>query len=66
MASELKPCPFCGGTAKVRYLRSPWSGPTSQKKYFYVECQRCLVKTRPEGNEQRAKETWERRANDHP
>lgn len=60
-AEELKPCPFCGGSAKIKKLRSPWSGPTSRRSYYYGECQKCLAHLKPEGTEKRAAEMWNRR-----
>ena len=66
--SELKPCPFCGGEAKVVY-----------GKYFltltaktHVECTKCGAKTREFKScytsyyaEMSAKVTWNVRAGEH-
>ena len=35
MTNELKPCPFCGGEAKLFY--SPLNSPTE----FWVKCKEC-------------------------
>lgn len=35
---ELKPCPFCGGTAKI------WHDPDGPG-YSYVECEKCRMKS---------------------
>lgn len=35
MKNKLKPCPFCGGKAKIRY-ETELSG-------FFVECLKCLA-----------------------
>lgn len=35
---ELKPCPFCGGTAKIRH---DYDG----NGYSYVECEKCHMKS---------------------
>ena len=59
--AELKPCPFCGGTAKYIY----------SMPYNAVQCKKCKVfgKTIVDSYEQRdgraeAIEAWNRRAED--
>lgn len=55
----LRPCPHCGGAAKMKTTRS---------KNVWVECDICqaflLVVFRGEDGEQRATESWNRRAVD--
>lgn len=61
MATELKPCPFCGGKAKaIKFLRIT----LKQKDTYYVECAVCRVRTMVELDIDTAIETWNRRAED--
>ena len=53
MASELKPCPFCGCNAIVEGYSNWW-----------VRCECCLVETRTFKTEAEAIEAWNRRAED--
>lgn len=53
--SELKPCPFCGGEAKVRV----WGDGLG----VTVECQLCYTHKHRD-TEAEAIEVWNRRAND--
>ena len=39
--SELLPCPFCGGKAKLEYNGNDYV------IYRYIECEQCHVKTPP-------------------
>lgn len=39
MAEELKPCPFCGGKAKVKGICG------SESVYAFVYCQKCGART---------------------
>ena len=49
---KLKPCPFCGGEAKI------------VKSYYtiWAKCICCGAKSRCEENEEKAAEAWNRRA----
>lgn len=59
-ALELKPCPFCGGTAKIRHDSD---GPG----YSYVECEKCHMKSTrfmrlfERSSDEDAKAFWNRR-----
>lgn len=61
-ASDLKPCPFCGGEATLRYSLIGMDA--------YVKCYNCEVSTTMykgidrESSEQSAVAAWNRRAND--
>lgn len=50
---ELKPCPFCGGTAIMREL--PY-------RMFFVHCDSCRVETDCEDSPEDATNVWNRRA----
>ena len=56
MPIELKPCPFCGGKAQLRY---------DIMGCYYIECQQCRIKTTVfdalVGGKKMAIETWNRR-----
>ena len=60
---ELKPCPFCGGTAKMRHDSD---GPG----YSYVECEKCHMKSTrfmrlfERSSDEDAKAFWNRRTTD--
>ena len=61
---ELKPCPFCGGEAKISHM-GPYVGKTSK-----VECKTCgecskifFISMEYAANVMAA-EAWNRRAND--
>lgn len=42
MTDKLKPCPFCGGNAKVRETGyRKWDG--SHRRFYIVECECCTV-----------------------
>lgn len=60
MSNELKPCPFCGGEAKIRTL-----GGTANKQYYAthdcVECKIDLIETWLFDTEQEAIEAWNTR-----
>ena len=59
MATELKPCPFCGGNAKNVKLRNI---AVKIKEAYYVECAVCRVRTMVELDIDTAIEAWNRRA----
>lgn len=53
---ELKPCPFCGGEAKIHVGYD----------HSYVRCenQECLVKTRRYDSIEKATDAWNRRVSE--
>jgi len=57
--SELKPCPFCGCSAKV-YSAESWN----EGGCFWVGCFWCHADTDFYSTEAKAIEAWNRRAND--
>lgn len=64
--TELKPCPFCGGEAKIQHEYSRESGD-----WYAVDClnKKCpmeivIVTTGWRPTEAEAVEAWNRRAND--
>jgi Lar family restriction alleviation protein len=60
----LKPCPFCGGKAKMAH---ELPRPADQKiEAWWVMCYRCLAKTDGFGTELLATEAWNRRAEEAP
>lgn len=58
--SELKPCPFCGGEAKMLIHHN------EQLNYvrYSIECQRCLTESNKYFVPKIAEEAWNRRAVD--
>ena len=52
--TELKPCPFCGGEAKLGWYRD----------FYYIRCKNCGIRTLVEFTMRRAIEAWNRRAED--
>lgn len=66
MADNLKPCPFCGGKAKINYL-PPFVHPKTGRKGIerrQVYCDNCGVVTAGMVSEEAAIEAWNRRAED--
>ncbi len=51
-APKLKPCPFCGGEAKLSML---FGGP------YFVRCQKCLIEGRYRMAKRNAIAAWNRR-----
>ena len=52
MSEELKPCPFCGGKAKISYIQESflgWNGYGDKKiKYrVHIICNKCHAKGKP-------------------
>lgn len=69
--TELKPCPFCGGEAKLMH-GAPWQQKQNRRSAF-VQCRICKAKTfiffqkayeAWQDVEQYATGAWNRRAND--
>jgi Lar family restriction alleviation protein len=69
---ELKPCPFCGGKACIRFCRHTYTIPTyavetGEEEYWVVRCEKCSIQYPAWGHpktEQEAIEIWNRRADD--
>ena len=61
MATELKPCPFCGGEA---FCRVTDEGIEDEHLLFYVECDDCYISTPYSYDRERSIEAWNRRAED--
>lgn len=54
--TELKPCPFCGGTSAT--IKPVW------KTYYFVACHRCKAGGPVMKTEAEAADEWNRRAED--
>ena len=58
---ELKPCPFCGGEARVVF-RPVRVGAHVSRGTYYVHCKTCLIATQPRKKQHLVVEVWNRRA----
>lgn len=62
--TELKPCPFCGGSAR---MHSDYSERNSAY-YFYIQCQNCYARSKTiktemdEKDNEKAVKAWNMRA----
>lgn len=54
--AKLKPCPFCGGKAVISV------DPDAVRWKYYAECIRCCAMSGLTYTPQKAKEAWNRRA----
>lgn len=54
--SELKPCPFCGGEAKLENLSL-----VTDRAFWVVHCSKCRVSTPCESKKERVLKIWNRR-----
>ena len=52
----LKPCPFCGGKARLLFK------PIMDSELWVCECDDCFAKTYHEDTQREAVEAWNRRA----
>ena len=61
MASDLKPCPFCGATSGIRN----WGYNTRDGERVYeVRCRTCWVRGPQIADKRLAADGWNRRVND--
>lgn len=62
MSIKLKPCPFCGGEAELRYF--PYMSFLSQStRSYYVECTQCGIRFMPRFDSKiSVNRAWNRRA----
>lgn len=63
MSAELKPCPFCGGKARIRHITSAGGIET----HSMVECSSCHIKTDYyvyQYGEHNVIKVWNRRTNE--
>ena len=56
---NLKPCPFCGGKAKLKKFKSKALFGTIA---YYAECSVCKVRTEMSLEQEEPVEAWNRRA----
>lgn len=57
---ELKPCPFCGGKAKMEKIIHD-DLPTNEFDTFWISCEECESESTACTNEEDAIEAWNRR-----
>lgn len=66
---KLKPCPFCGGKARIKPLMYSGKGPVSAVSGKVIECTQCYVSAAISWaiDDTQAAEAWNRRAdtNEH-
>lgn len=55
MTEQLKPCPFCGEYANLL------KGSSFSNDYWFVECARCLARTREVNSPDDAIRLWNKR-----
>ena len=60
MSETLKPCPFCGGDAKIKCGEIVNRYNTAVYRHYHVECMSCGVDTRYFDTEADAIEAWNR------
>ena len=63
MENELKPCPFCGGSAEIE---TDWDLTCDgyEPIGYYVVCDECMNQTATYKDEEDAIEAWNRRIED--
>lgn len=58
MMAELKPCPFCGGEAKIKTIEN---GLLRKTTFFYIRCTVCGNNTAVQYEKAEAINAWNRR-----
>lgn len=64
IVSDLKPCPFCGGTGAVEpyyYEGHDEDGNICERESYYTRCTKCGVSTPLMSCEEAAQDAWEER-----
>ena len=65
MSEELKPCPFCGGTATIRQV-TPVTGTSASRETgyggYFGMCENCLTTSNNYSTPEKVAEHWNRRA----
>lgn len=64
MANELKPCPFCGGNARISADSEATRDSQGRLWAFTVVCDRCCATSGLTYSPEKAIEAWNWRAND--
>ena len=62
MTQILKPCPFCGGKAEIRYVQGYSDWKTGKQLSYFVLCTQCLTTIDNFHSEKKAAQFWNRRA----
>lgn len=62
--NELKPCPFCGGEARLRAFRTYIQSKHRMGEKYYIECCECGLNAPNFINKEEAIEAWNRRVDD--